>query len=332
MEMRKLGRTGLDVSVLSFGCGAVGGLMTKGDPADQERAFARALELGITYFDTAPQYGNGASETNVGRILAKLKPKLWLGTKIRLKPEEYGRAGARIAAAIDESLTRLGRDHVDLYQLHNRVCDRTEGDGMHADLILGEVAPAFEKLRQAGKVRFTGITALGDTGPLHKVVASGVFDCAQVCYNALNPTAGPIGGRALPPGFRGQDYRRLLDAAAAQGMGTIGIRVLAGGALAGTTARHPLSMQDVAPLGSGPSFEEDVDRALRLKPLLDAGYAATLPELALRFAIHHPALSTTLVGLATLDEFEQAAQACLEGPLPPAALAELARLQAGFAG
>ena len=71
MEKRKFGRTGLDISVLTFGCGAVGGLMTKGAPADQERAVAHALEAGINHFDTAPDYGDGASEENVGRVLAR---------------------------------------------------------------------------------------------------------------------------------------------------------------------------------------------------------------------------------------------------------------------
>ena len=75
MEKRRLGKTGFEVSLLGFGCGAVGGLMTNGDPKDQERAVARALELGINYFDTAAQYGSGRSETNLGRIWKALKPK-----------------------------------------------------------------------------------------------------------------------------------------------------------------------------------------------------------------------------------------------------------------
>src|SRR5712691_11064502 len=74
MEKRKFGRTGLDVSLLGFGCGAVGGLMIKGAAADQERAVSRALELGINYFDTAQMYGNGESERNLGRVLKELKP------------------------------------------------------------------------------------------------------------------------------------------------------------------------------------------------------------------------------------------------------------------
>ena len=74
MEKRRFGRTGLDLSVLGFGCGAVGGLMVKGDAADQERAVWRALELGINYFDTAQMYGDGQSEINLGRVLKALKP------------------------------------------------------------------------------------------------------------------------------------------------------------------------------------------------------------------------------------------------------------------
>jgi aryl-alcohol dehydrogenase-like predicted oxidoreductase len=68
METRTLGRTGLKVSVLGFGCGAVDGLMVRGDPADQERAVARALEAGVNYFDTAVLYGAGVSERNLGRL------------------------------------------------------------------------------------------------------------------------------------------------------------------------------------------------------------------------------------------------------------------------
>src|SRR5688572_9074976 len=115
MEQRTLGRTGLQVSVLGYGAGAVGGLFTKGEAADQERAAARALEYGINYFDTAPQYGDGASERNLGRVLKTLKPKIVLGTKIRIMPEERGRIAETVAASIEASLQRLGRDNVDLF-------------------------------------------------------------------------------------------------------------------------------------------------------------------------------------------------------------------------
>ena len=85
METRTLGRTGIEVSALGFGCGAVGGLMVRGSPGDQERAVARAIELGINYFDTAAMYGNGESERNLGRVIEEPQdPDIRVGTKVRV--------------------------------------------------------------------------------------------------------------------------------------------------------------------------------------------------------------------------------------------------------
>src|ERR1022692_142499 len=87
MQLRVFGRMGMQLSVLGFGCGAVGGFMVRGDPADQERVIARAIAAGVNYFDTAVQYGNGESEKNLGRVLRKLKPAgVVVGTKVRLPP------------------------------------------------------------------------------------------------------------------------------------------------------------------------------------------------------------------------------------------------------
>jgi aryl-alcohol dehydrogenase-like predicted oxidoreductase len=87
MQMRVFGRTGMQLSVLGFGCGAVGGLMVRGDPADQERTVARAVAAGVNYFDTAVLYGDGESESNLGRVLQKLKPAgVAVGTKVRIPP------------------------------------------------------------------------------------------------------------------------------------------------------------------------------------------------------------------------------------------------------
>src|SRR5258705_6775331 len=93
MDYRTLGRTGLRVGVLGFGCGNVGGLLIRGTPAERERAVARALELGINYFDTAPIYGDGESEKNLGRVWKTLRPAAAVGTKARLAPEERSRIG-----------------------------------------------------------------------------------------------------------------------------------------------------------------------------------------------------------------------------------------------
>src|SRR5260370_20267515 len=106
----------------------------------------------------------------------------------------------------------------------------------------------------------------------------------------------------MPKGAPGQDYGRLLDRAKAADMGTIIIRALAGGALAGTTERHPLAMQVVDPIGSAPDFAADVTRAKALEPLVGEGATANLTELAERFVIFHSALSTMLVGYSTPEQ------------------------------
>ena len=329
MEKRQLGKTGLKVSVLSFGCGAVGGLMTRGEPRDQERAVARALELGITYFDSAALYGNGASETNLGRVLAKLKPSpVIVATKVRIPAAERGRIGAAIAGSLEASLKRLGRDHVDIFYCHNTIAAAGGGDTITRDQLLNDALPAFERLRKEGKTRHIGITALGETPLLLEIADSGAFDVAQICFNALNPTAGEM----LPAGYPAQDYQGLMQRAHKAGMGTVGIRVMAGGALSGSASRHPLAMPVVEPIGSGADYAADLRRAQRLEPMVREGHAGSLAELAMRFAIANPALSTTLIGIANLEQFEAAASAVLKGPLSPAALARLKDLQRTFVG
>jgi len=329
MEMRVFGRTGMQVSVLGFGCGAVGGLMVRGSAADQQRAIARALEVGINYFDTAVQYGMGASETNLGRALAALKPaNAIVGTKVRLPAADFGRIEAAVTESLDGSLGRLGLDHVDIFHLHNAITVGGGDDTLSAAQVLGEVVPAFEKLRAAGKTRFLGITAVGDTEALHQVIDAQAFDSAQVSYNMLNPSA----AEPLPAGYPAQDYLRLFDHTVKAGVGVVGIRVLAGGALSGSAARHPIASPPPEPIGSALSYGTDLERARRLAPLVSEGFVGSLPEAATRFAISHPAMGTILVGMATVEEFEAALAAVRKGPLPAAALQRLADLRAGFVG
>ena len=328
MQTRRLGRTGIEVSVLGFGCGAVGGLMVNGSAADQERAVARALELGINYFDTAAMYGNGQSERNLGHVLKSLKPDLYLGTKVRVPAAERRNIAAAVTASLEASLQRLQRDHVDLFQLHNHIlADGTDAD-LTPEIVLGEVVPAFERLRAQGKTRFFGITAVGDTAALHQVADSRTFDTAQVSYNMLNPSA----GRKVAAGYPAHDFDDLLAHARNADMGVIAIRVLAAGALSGSEERHPLGSPRVDPIGSGRDYRVDVERARRLEPIVREGYAASIVEAAIRYAIAHETVSTALVGYSTLEQLEYAAAAANKGPLPPAALDRLKTLQNEFVG
>lgn len=329
MEMRMFGRTGIRLSVLGFGCGAVGGLMVRGDPLDQERTMARAVDAGVNYFDTAVQYGNGESEKNLGRILQKLKPaNAFVGTKVRLPSASFGGIADAVAKSLDQSLTRLRRDHVDIFHLHNAITEAGGGEALSVQQVLVEVVPAFERLRQQGKTRFLGLTAVGETKALHQVIDSGAFDSAQVVYNMLNPSA----ASELPPNYPAQDYGRLFDHTKQASVGVIGIRVLAGGALSGSTERHPVASPPPEPIGSAMNYEADVERARRLMPLVKEGFAASLTEAATRFAISQAAIATILVGIATPHQFDEALAAVQKGPLPAAALDRHSKLLQSFSG
>jgi aryl-alcohol dehydrogenase-like predicted oxidoreductase len=329
MELRVFGRTGMQLSVLGFGCGAVGGLMVRGDAADQERAVARAIAAGVNYFDTAVQYGDGQSETNLGRVLQQLKPaNVAVGTKVRLPPGETGRMDDAIRTSLEGSLARLRLDRVDILHLHNPITESGGGPALSVRQVLNEVAPAFERLREQGKIRFLGMTALGETAALHQVIDARVFDSAQVVYNMLNPSA----ACALPARYPAQDYGQLFDHTEAAGVGVVGIRVLAGGALSGSPQRHPIAGPAPEPIGSAMSYDADIDRARRLMPLIEEGLAASLTEAATRFALSHPAMGTILVGMATPQQFEDALTAAEKGPLPQAALDRLSALRQAFSG
>ena len=329
METRIYGRTGMNISILGFGCGAVGGLMVRGAAADRERAIARALEVGIDYFDTAVQYGNGVSETNLGIAWKALKPKgCFVGTKVRIPSSEFGRIADEATKSLEGSLARMGMDCVDIFHLHNPITENGGGESLSIAQVLNEVVPAFEALKKAGKTRFLGITAVGDTSALLKAIDSGAFDSAQISYNMLNDSpAAP-----LPTGYPAQDYGRMFDHTQKAGVGVVGIRVLAAGALSGSEARHPIASPPPAPIGTAETYEGDLARARRLMPLVTEGFASSLPEAATRFAISHPAMGTILVGMATVEEFEAGLAAGEKGPLPAAALARLAELRAGFLG
>jgi aryl-alcohol dehydrogenase-like predicted oxidoreductase len=312
-----LGKTGLRVSELGFGCGMVGGLLVRGEYPAMRRAVARAIESGINYFDTAPLYGDGQSEANLGAVLRELRAEVVVGTKVRLAPHDLDRMDAAVIESMEASLRRLGRDSVDLFQLHNPIALQRRCDSASVTPDdLSVVIRAFETLHRQGKIRFWGITALGDTAALHRVVATGGFHTIQTVYNLLNPS----GGRQVSPSFPYRDFGRLIDRAAENQIGVIAIRVLAGGALSGTTDRHPIAMQGVAPLATGRDYAEDAARARRFAFLVADGTVGSLVEAGIRFALSKREISTAMVGTSSLEQLEQAVAAARRGPLPADAL------------
>jgi aryl-alcohol dehydrogenase-like predicted oxidoreductase len=314
MEKRALGRTGLSISVLGFGCGSTGGLMVRGAPGDQERTVARAIDLGVNYFDTAAMYGDGASETNLGRVLSTLRRDVIVASKTSAEPDGPGSIAKAIFASAEASLLRLRRERIDVFQLHTPVT--TGGAGaLDVNMVIEEVIPAFETLRQQGKIGFFGFSGTGDPAALPQLIDTGAFASAQVIYSLLNSSAA---GSKL--GAVGPDFENVLGALSNAGMGAVAIRVLAAGALSSIGERHPVASPEAFPMGTNADYRSDVALARSLLPLVHEGHVATLVEAAIRFAISHPAVSTALVGFSDADQLEEAAGVINKGPLPPATL------------
>jgi len=328
MKYRKLGRTGLDVSEIGFGCGNVGGLIIRGSHKEQLEAVELALDLGINYFDTAPSYGNGRSETNLGKVLSELGPDIVLASKVGLSLDQLDNIPDAVEQSVEASLGCLQRDHVDVLQLHSRIALSRDSSkwpsSLSVDDVLGEngVADAFDSMRREGKTRFIGFTGIGEASALHKVVESGRFDVVQAYFNLLNPSAGyPVSHE-----FSGYDFKQLIDKANKKEMGIAAIRVMAAGALGGEGSRLGYATPVVrGPMVPGGEYENDQFRASRLGFLLK-GDKGTLPQVSIRFVLTHPGVSTALVGFSNLEQIKEAAETTDYDPISKSQMEKLHRL------
>lgn len=306
------------VSRLGVGCGSVGGLMVRGDAAEQQRMIGHALEAGVTYFDTAPSYGDGRSEENLGRVLAALDDggRALVGTKVGLSSDELGNPAAAIRRSLEASLRRLGRERVDLFQLHNRLQESpAAGDegGAALPAVLGEIGDAMRRAVEDGLVGHIGFTGLGETGAVLRAVDEGPFETVQAYFNVLNPSGvwpGTAGGE--------QDFEGLIGRASGRGVGVINIRVYAAGALAGDVVRHPIAAQmGGRPLVPGAAYTEDVARSKGPAQLAAELGLESGMEIGLRFALGAPGIATVLVGLSSFEQLETALRWERRGPLEP---------------
>jgi aryl-alcohol dehydrogenase-like predicted oxidoreductase len=252
VKRRKLGRTGLSVPEIGFGCGPTAGLMVCGTFVERCEAAARALALGIDYFDTAPVYGDTASEVHLGETLRAVGAKPTVATKVALEADDFGDIRGGVVRSVEASVERIGHE-ITLIQLHNRVGARRAnkaeyGSGalLTVDDVLGKggVIEAFNALRDRGLVRFFGCSAYGgDPAAVARLVDSGAFDTVTVNYSLANRTAWE------PDETVARNYDGGGKRAAAAGMGIIGLRILEGGALADHAAaavRFALSNKDLS--------------------------------------------------------------------------------------
>jgi L-galactose dehydrogenase/L-glyceraldehyde 3-phosphate reductase len=325
MKYRLLGRTRLKVSEIGFGCGNIGGLIIRGSFKEQLEAVRLALDLGINYFDTAPSYGDGLSETNLGHVLAELNPNVIVATKIRIGTEELKNVQNAVKRSMDMSLKRLQLDSVDIFQLHSRVAMQRDSNIWPGSIsikdVLGKngVADAFDYLREQKLTRYIGFTGLGETKALHKIIDSERFDLVQTYFNLLNPSA----GYEVPTGFKGHDFGQIITRATEHDIGVAVIRALAAGAIGGKIAREGYASPSIgSPMVPGSEYRNDEKSTQRLKFLLSSDID-NLPQAAIRFTLMHSGVSVVLIGFSNISQIKEAAACSGKDPIPESSLNQL---------
>jgi len=184
MKTRTLGRTGLKVSEIGFG-GAPAGLrdyLGHWEPDHDTSALqvadaiAHAVSVGINYFDTAPGYGDGASERMFGLGLKPHRGQVILATKL------FAESAADVQRSVEASLERLQVEYIDVIQLHGTWYSKEQ---VQQILAPGGALQGLQSVKDQGLVRFIGFTTEGVNGPASRLILSGAFDVLQVCYNLI---------------------------------------------------------------------------------------------------------------------------------------------------
>ena len=312
MEYRPLGRTGYNISSISFGAWAIGGDAWGGaDDAASMRALHRAVDLGVNFFDSADVDGDGRSERLLARLRAERREPVVIATKAGRRLNPHVAAGynrKNLNAFVERSLRNLEADALDLLQLHcppTPVYDSFEVFGVLDDLV------------RAGKVRHYGVSVETVAEALRAVEWPGV-QSVQIIFNL----------------FRLKPAERFFAAAAAKQVGILARVPLASGLLSGRlTAKTVFPPDDhrtynrrgeafdVGETFSGVDYAEGIRAAEELRALVPAG--AALPQLALRWILMFPEVSATIPGARKVPQVEENAGAAALPPLPARVMDEI---------
>ena len=297
LPKRKLGRTGLQVTMLGYGAMELRGAPRARDITDDqaETILHAALDGGINYIDTSVDYG--LSEERIGRYISHRRDSYYLASKcgclVGAPPAPRGQSGPHlftrqnILAGVEQSLTRMKTDYLDVVQFHISPSRRTLEENGAVEALL--------ELKAAGKVRFIGMS--GTLPHLRDHIAMGVFDVFQIPYSAVE-----------------REHEATISAAAAAGAGI----VIRGGAAKGAPAA-----------GKQSGMQWDRWQRAQIDDLLDG---ATPVEFVLRFTFSHPDMHTTIVGTINPAHLQSNIDALQKGPLAPSVYAEAKRrlTDAGF--
>lgn len=272
MEYRKLGKTGLDVSILSFGASSLGGVFRPIDENEGIRALHVALDLGLNLIDCSPFYGITTAETVLGKALRGIpRHKYILATKVgRYGEDEFDFSAQRVTRSVDESLQRLGIEHIDIIQCHDI-------EYVPLDQIVNETIPALRRVQETGKARFVGITGF----PL--AIYPAIMDRIDVdtilsyAHYSLNDTT----------------LTGLIPYLQAKDVGIIGASPLSMGLLTrrGAPAWHPATAEIKARCAAAAAFcrQQGVDIA----------------QLAVQFSLRNRDIHSTLIGTANPDNMRR---------------------------
>ena len=311
MRYRKLGRTGLEISEIGYGAWGIGGKQWKGGTDDESiRALQRSFELGLNFIDTALAYGDGHSELLVGEVVKDAPHRVYIATKVPPKNRIWPAApGSNIAdvfpydyivRSTEESLRNLRVDAIDLQQLHVWDPGWIDRD---------EWKRAFEDLKRDGKIRFTGVS-INDHQPdsALEVVAGGLIDSVQVIYNIFDQTP----------------ENNLFPVTKKHNVGVLARVPFDEGSLTGTITENSEFEGDEfrAFYFRGDRKKEVVEHVSALRADLE-GIPGSLPEVALRFCLSHPAVSSVIPGMRRVRNVESNCRVSDTGPLEEALLQKL---------
>ncbi|MCC9625589.1 aldo/keto reductase [Thalassospira sp. MA62] len=295
MEYRQLGTSGLRVPALSFGTGTFGGqgpLFSHWGTTDERDASSMVdicLEHGVTLFDSADVYSDGASETVLGAAIKGRRNQLMVSTKLGLPmgdgPNDYGTSRKRLLQGTEDALKRLGTDHIDLLQLH----------AFDANTPIEEVVKTLDELTQAGKVGYIGVSnfagwqimkslAIAERNGLSRYVAN------QVYYSLV-----------------GRDYEwDLMPLGVDQGLGAMVWSPLGWGRLTGKIRRDaPLPpnsrLHETAQFGP-PVDDAQLYDIIDVLDALSEETGKTVPQIAINWLLSRPTVSSVIIGARTRDQ------------------------------
>jgi aryl-alcohol dehydrogenase-like predicted oxidoreductase len=290
LATRRLGRTGADVTVLGYGAMELRGAPTGPQISDEDASalLNAVLDSGVNFIDTSIDYGR--SEELIGRYIGHRRDEYFLASKCGCpmgkfppgtpRPLPHDFTPDNVRSGLEQSLRRLGTDHLDLVQIHI--------SPSRAELETAGTIGCLERLRTEGKIRFIGMSGTLPNLPDH--IDMGVFDAFQIPYSALQ-----------------REHESLISRAAAAGAGT----VIRGGVARGGPSDEK-DWQGPLGLGAGVGRERWADAGL--DSLLDG---MDRMAFVLRFTLTHPDLHTTIVGTSNADHFRANLAAAEQGPLPP---------------